>query len=190
MIHQLFGLRRWTDCLNALALVGVSGVLWFAFLWQIIFHDLPCPLCLLQRVAFTMVGVGLMLNVCFGSRPAHYGIAILSALAGMVSSARQVLLHIAPGDAGYGMPFLGLHFYTWALIAFFLLALYLGGLLLLDGMKQTDAADTPRSPGWLGNLGIYSFLVILLVMFVATLLECGLGPCPDDPTDYLWIPGK
>ncbi|WP_340674104.1 disulfide bond formation protein B [Microbulbifer salipaludis] len=188
MIHFVFGVRRWTDCLNALALLGVSGVLWFAFVWQIVLDELPCPLCLLQRVAFAMVGIGLMLNVSFGSRPAHYGIALLSTLAGMVSSARQVLLHIAPGDPGYGSPFLGLHFYTWALVAFFLLGLFIGGLLLLDQMKLKEAANVPRNPGWLGKLAIYSFLAIVLITVIATLLECGVGPCPDNPTGYLWMP--
>ena len=29
-----------------------------------------------------------------------------------------MLLHILPGDPGFGSPFLGLHLYTWCLIAF------------------------------------------------------------------------
>ena len=45
---------------------------------------------------------------------------ILGALLGMVMSTRQVLLHIKPGDPGYGGTVLGLHFYTWALITFFI----------------------------------------------------------------------
>lgn len=183
------GLGRWSDCLNALGLLGISGILWFAFAWQIFLHELPCPLCLLQRVAFVMVGLGLLLNVCFGSRPAHYGIAVVSALAGMVSSARQVLLHVAPGDPGYGSPFLGMHFYTWALVAFFALALYLGGLLMIDGMKLKEAADTPRKAGWLGRLAGISFLLVLVLNVLSTLAECGVGACPDNPTDYLWLPG-
>ncbi|WP_201276895.1 hypothetical protein [Microbulbifer sp. ALW1] len=67
--------------------------------------------------------------------------------AGMVSSARQVLLHIAPGNPGYGSPFLGMHFYTWALVGFFVLAIFLSGLLLIDKMTSQEAADTPRHPG-------------------------------------------
>lgn len=190
MTKPVTGLGRWSDCLNALGLLGVSGVLWFALAWQLVLNELPCPLCLLQRVAFFMIGIGLLLNVCFGSRPAHYGIALISALAGMVASTRQVLLHIAPGDPGYGSPFLGLHFYTWALIAFFLLALYLGGLLLIDEMKLKEAANTPRVMGWVGRLAGISFLVILILNVLSTLVECGFGPCPDNPTNYLWLPGK
>ncbi|MCK7597942.1 hypothetical protein M0G74_11725 [Microbulbifer sp. CAU 1566] len=110
--------------------------------------------------------------------------------AGMVSSARQVLLHIAHGDPGYGSPFLGLHFYTWALVGFFVLAILLCGLLLIDKMTPQEAADTPRHPGWLGRSAGVSFLVILALNLLSTLLECGLGPCQDNPANYLWLPGQ
>ena len=33
-------------------------------------------------------------------------------------SGRQVLLHILPGDPGYGGEVLGLHLYSWAFIVF------------------------------------------------------------------------
>src|SRR5439155_8932360 len=46
------------------------------------------------------------------------GICIISALVGAAISTRQVLLHILPGDRGFGSPLLGLHLYTWCLIAF------------------------------------------------------------------------
>lgn len=188
MTNPVTGLGRWSDCLNALGLLGTSCILWFAFIWQIVLHELPCPLCLLQRVAFVMVGLGLLLNVCFGRRPANYGIALISTLAGMVSAGRQVLLHIAPGDPGFGSPFLGMHFYSWALVAFFVLALFVGGMLLIDGMQGKEVANTPRAAGWLGRLAGFSFLVILVLNVLSTLVECGFGPCPDNPTDYLWLP--
>ena len=183
-------------CLNSLALLGVSGALWFALVWQLLFKELPCPLCLLQRVGFAMVGIGLLLNVCRSSRPLHYGIVVLSALAGMVSAARQVLLHIAPGDPGYGSPFLGLHFYTWALVTFFALLVWAGVMLMLDGMGsgiqyRTESAASPpgvpRSPGWLGRLAAWAFVSILALNVLFTTVECGFGPCPDTPTHYQWL---
>ena len=58
------GLSR---ALNALALLGVCGVLLAAFYWQIARGELPCPLCLLQRAALLGAGLGFMLNVRFGS---------------------------------------------------------------------------------------------------------------------------
>ena len=81
-------------------------------------HELPCPLCLLQRILFAVLAVGPILNMRFGPRPSHYALSLLAAVAGFVVSTRQVLLHIMPGDAGYGSALLGYHYYTWALIGF------------------------------------------------------------------------
>lgn len=187
-------LGRAAPCANSLALLGISGILLFSFAWQLVLHELPCPLCLLQRVGFVMAGIGFLLNICFGSRPAHYGIVVLSALAGMVAAARQVLLHIAPGDPGYGSPFLGLHFYTWALIAFFLLLVCSGAMLMLDDMRSGSGSGSgsgesggPRKPGWLGRLALLVFFVMLLINALSTTVECGFGPCPDNPTRYQWL---
>ena len=75
---------------------------------QIAYDELPCPLCLLQRVAFTALAVGPVLTLRHGPRPAHYGLVIIAALMGAAIAARQILLHIMPGDAGYGSALLGL----------------------------------------------------------------------------------
>ncbi len=109
---------RGSRVLNGLALLGVTSALGMAFFWQIAYDELPCPLCLLQRVALLLAGVGFLLNMRLGPSPMHYAMSIAAALGGMLAAGRQVLLHIAPGDPGYGSPFLGLHFYTWAFIAF------------------------------------------------------------------------
>jgi hypothetical protein len=67
----------------------------------------------LQRAALRPAEIGFLLNVRFGVAPAHYGVAILSAIGAGFASVRQVFGHIAPGTGSYGSPFLGLHFYTW-----------------------------------------------------------------------------
>ncbi|WP_237059657.1 disulfide bond formation protein B [Microbulbifer sediminum] len=177
-------LARCATWLDTLGLLALAGVLWFAFAWQLLLHELPCPLCLLQRVAFAMAGIGLLLNLRSGVRPLHYGVVILSSLAGLVASARQVLLHIAPGDPGYGSPFMGLHFYTWAVVAFFVLLVYCGVMLLAD---RVDERPQSRGLGLLVRIAALAFLSILLVNVVGTTLECGFGPCPDNPTAYPWL---
>ena len=68
--------------LNALGLIAVGAVLVIAFVDQLWFHDLPCPLCILQRAAFIAAGFGLALNLMFGPRPSHYGVMILGASLG------------------------------------------------------------------------------------------------------------
>ena len=171
--------------LNALGLIAVSVVLAFAFYDQLVGGDLPCPLCLLQRVGFVGVGVGLALNLRFGARPSHYGIAILSAMAGAAISARQVLLHIVPGTGTYGDPFLGLHFYSWAL---FLFILIIGGcalLLLVD--RQFEPVPARHR---LSGLALVAFALIALLALgngVSTVLECAGGLCPDNPTSYMLL---
>ncbi len=171
--------------LNCLALAGLCGVLLFAFVWQIHFDEPPCPLCLLQRAAFAMAGVGLLLNIRFGASSLHYGITVISALGGMFAAGRQILLHIAPGDAGFGGPFLGLHFYTWAFIAFAALIVFCSVALTFERFTQ-HYAPLPRA-GFAAALVMWLFLLLTAANALSTTLECGFGPCPDDPTGYLWL---
>src|SRR6201989_1920946 len=102
--------------LNAFGLYAIAVVLLIAFGAQLLLHELPCPLCLLQRIQFAVLAIGPILNVRWGPRPSHYALSLLGAVAAF--STRQVLLHIMPGDAGYGTALFGYHYYTWALIGF------------------------------------------------------------------------
>jgi disulfide bond formation protein DsbB len=168
--------------LNALALLGVCGVLLFAFYWQIVRGELPCPLCLLQRAAFLAAGLGLLLNVRFGASESHYGIVIVSALAGAAFATRQILLHIVPGTGAYGSAVLGYHLYTLALVGFVVLIAFAGVMLFIEaqfveGVHALRPTAGAQALGWL-------FVLIVLANAVSTLLECGFGPCPDNPTGY------
>jgi disulfide bond formation protein DsbB len=156
-----------------------------AFFWQLIYHDLPCPLCLLQRVGFVLVGIGLLMNVRFGPSALHYGVIVLSAIGGAFAAGRQVLLHIPPGDAGYGLPFLGMHFYTWAFVLFVAFIVYAGVMLMLDRRCVDQAHPRPVSSLTYGVMWL--FFILVAANLVSTLLECGFGACPDDPTSYLWL---
>ena len=168
---------------NQLSLVAIIGVLSYAFVDQIYFGELPCPLCLLQRVGFVIVGCALVLNLRCGAHSSHYAWGIVGGLVGMMISLRQVLLHIAPGDPGYGAPFLGLHFYTWGFIGF--LGLIAGQAVLLM-LPNRDV----RSRSAITSIIIILFMLVVLANLASTLLECGLGPCADDPVKYdgwLWL---
>jgi disulfide bond formation protein DsbB len=172
--------------LNALALLGVTVALLVAFAWQFLFDELPCPLCLLQRVAFVLAGTGLLLNLRFGASPLHYAMVVAASLGGIAASGRQVLLHMAPGNPGYGSLFLGMHFYSWALFAFVALIAYCAVMLALD-RKATDNA-MPRRAGVAAALVMWLFFLTSLANAVGTTVECGFGPCPDNPVQYQLIP--
>lgn len=170
--------------LNALGLVAVDTVLLLAFADQLWFHDLPCPLCVLQRAGFVAAGFGLALNLIFGPRPSHYGVLILGASTGAVVAMRQTLLHIVPGSGAYGLPFLGLHLYTWAFILF--AAMIVGAAVLLFADRQFGRPEPwSQRLSLLPLTAIVAFALLIVGNFVSTLLLCGLGFCPDNPTEYL-----
>jgi disulfide bond formation protein DsbB len=166
--------------LNALGLIAISGVLLVAFAEQIFNGELPCPLCLLQRVGFVIVGAGLALNVLCGLRPAHYGVMLLGAFVGAAVALRQVALHIVPGTGGYGDPILGLHYYTWAFVLFAVVVAGAGLMLLLE----SQFSDTRRDRSGLGRIAVGLFALVVLANGISTVLECGGGLCPDNPTSY------
>lgn len=172
--------------LNILGLLGISAVLVVAFFYQLVLGELPCPLCLLQRAGFVAVGLGFLLNIRFGSSPAHYGLMLVSAVIGGGTALRQVLLHIRPGDPGYGSTFFGLHFYSWALASFAGVIFYAGLLLFLEAdNSRAERASKPIDR--LATTGLWLFALLAAGNLVSTLLECGVGPCADNPTVYDWL---
>ena len=128
--------------LNAIGLYAISAVLLAAFAFQLSLDELPCPLCLLQRVGFVIVAVGPILTIRYGPRPSHYALSLLGAVAGAILAARQILLHIIPPDPGYGTAFLGYHYYTWCFIIF-VIAIVLCALVLLFDGQFARVADRP-----------------------------------------------
>ncbi|UGA37365.1 disulfide bond formation protein B [Chromobacterium haemolyticum] len=70
-----------TGKLNQLGLLLINLMLLVAFYFQFAQHELPCPLCLLQRVALCAIAVALAANVLLGDKPGHYGMMLLAAAA-------------------------------------------------------------------------------------------------------------
>lgn len=176
--------------LNALSLYAVALVLAAAFAAQFMLHELPCPLCLLQRVLFATLAVGPILNIRFGPRPSHYAISLLSAVTGAVASTRQVLLHILPGDPGYGSALLGYHYYSWALIGFVAAIVLLAAILLFDRQFADDGAALPADGGAFAQIAVWLVITLTAANVATTLLECGFGACADNPVVYELLPSR
>lgn len=166
---------------NSLGVLGITVVLAIGFGLQLTLDELPCPLCLLQRVAFVLVMYGFMLNVLKGLKFRHYGIVILGALFGAGVAVRQVLLHIVPGTGTYGSPIMGLHPYTWSFI-FFTATLFAVAILLL--------VSHPRSPDQefvinkAERVMCWAAVVVTGLNVVGAFLECGPLVCPENPVAY------
>jgi len=172
---------------DSLALFALSGLLVVAFYYQIVLSELPCPLCALQRVGFIVAGVGLILNLRVGYSPAHYGLVLLTAVAAGSASLRQIALHIVPGTGHYGSAMFGLHFYTWAFVGYGALVVYVGVMLLLEA--RAPARDRVPPAGLFAAFASWLFVAVAAANVASFLLECGFGPCPDNPTGYMWLPG-
>lgn len=170
--------------LNALGLIAVDTVLALAFIDQLWFRDLPCPLCILQRAGFAAAGFGLALNLLFGPRPSHYGVTILGAVVGAAMSMRQILIHIVPGTGSYGNAIFGLHLYTWAFIAFVLMIVG-SAILLFDNRQFSRPEPWSQRLSVLPLTAFVTFLVLAVGNVLSTLLICGASFCPDNPTEYL-----
>ena len=169
---------------NALGLYAIALVLGAAFAAQLLLGELPCPLCLMQRVQFAMLAAGPVLNVRFGPRPSHYAVSLLSACAGAGFAARQVLLHIMPGDAGYGTALLGYHYYSWAFVGFAVAIVLSAIMLLFDGQFTGAYSVKPAGTDRFGRVAVWLVIALVALNATSTLLECGFGACPDNPVTY------
>jgi disulfide bond formation protein DsbB len=180
--------RAFAVTLNAVSLYAVALVLAAAFAAQLLLHELPCPLCLLQRLQFAMLAIGPVMNVRWGPRPSHYALSLLAAAVGMAFSTRQVLLHIMPGDAGYGTALFGYHYYTLALIGFVIAIVLLAAILLFDRPFEPDGATPPVANAF-ARAAVWLVIGLTALNVVSTLLECGFGACAENPVVYELLKG-
>ena len=80
--------------LNALALMAVDTVLALAFVDQLWFSDLPCPLCILQRAGLTAAGFGAGFGFSSaGARILHGVLSSFGSYCPVISSAVALQLH-------------------------------------------------------------------------------------------------
>lgn len=163
---------------NRVILLSVCLVLAIAFVEQIFHQDPPCPLCLLQRVAFILIGLGACMNLKQRIRTPHYGLMILAALVGIAVALRQLWLHATPNDPGYGPLFLGLHFYTWSAIGYFFILSGIAIILLFEH----ELYNKSETMNGLTFIVMIVFLFLILGNVISTLIECGFQVCPANPT--------
>ncbi len=172
---------------NWLGAMAVAGVLIVAFVLQFAHNELPCPLCMLQRVAFVLCGFGFLMNLRFGSQPLHYGITLLAALFGLAASGRQILLYIVPGTQGYGALLFGLHLYTWTFVCFTAIVAGVALLLLLSPREPERREGRHALPmGGLSSFAAWLVILLTLANAAAAFVLCGPVECPANPTSY-WL---
>lgn len=196
-VEQTAASPRIVRLLSFWALVGFIvaylGILSTAMFWfQFAQGEFPCPLCITQRMAMMLVVIApihIVANALRGRSSSAVlstglGIAILGAVLGMAMSARQVLLHIAPDDPGYGTAVMGMHLYTWALVSFVVVLIFCG-VMLLGGRRFVPVAPTTPALRALAWVVIWLFVATIAINAVVVFAEAGWNwYLPDNPTGY------
>ena len=187
---------RWTNYLGYWAphgfILGFCGILLGAFYYQFGAGEYPCPLCMLQRMAMILACIGPLWIVREIRRrqltpsdiASAYGLSVLAAVLGAYLSTRQILLHIVPPDPGYGGTVLGLHLYTWALVTFVVVIVYVA--LAMVFAKATYPAVPTGSLALYSHRGVVGLLLLLIAAnLAAVFFEEGFNwTLPGDPNSY------
>ncbi len=184
--------------LNFVGMLAMIGVLLGAYVYQFSYHELPCTLCQLQRVAMLAVAFGAAMNVMLGPDLRHYGVCLVSAVFGIGISIRQSLLHVNPyfdtktslptllatANPPFGQPVMGLHLYVWGIVLFGIVILAVGVVQLF---KFRAAAAEPDRLNGLAGAGVGILAVLAVVETLTTFMECGFVDCPNDGGWNWWL---
>ena len=172
--------------LNHLYLLGmvvvIAGILTAAMAMQYIYGELPCPLCLLERLALFGCAFGILQNLRGPFSDRNTGYTLLFALLLLIVAVRQSLLdiYVRPGHAYIGSAVFGLHMPVWAIvIALCLLIAIAARLAVLGGnahMQANGAASFPLLQR-AGRLAGWYMIAICAINFVSVIVQCGLGQC-------------
>ena len=191
-MNTLHGWPRISFVLLHVYVLGVCGVVIGAFAVQFLGKELPCPLCLLQRMAMLLAAIGPMFIIkqtSVGESDSKidgaigFGMSIVASILGLYVSGRQILLHILPGDPGYGSAVFGMHLYTWGVVVF-VVVLAVSGLTMLFA-RQLHAPESSHPKSIVTTFLCWLFIGLILANVVATFVESGFHPfLPDNPTGY------
>ncbi len=161
--------------LNAIWIYILAGVLTGSYTYRFLKGELPCPLCMLQRLSLICVAIGPMLNLRYKVKVQHYALSLAASIFGGAVSLRQIGLHVCPQFPTFGQPVLGLELYTWAFLVFSASAVGIMVLLLLHPKEHDNVSP--------GTMFLYEkiacgyiFLLALANIFT-TYLICGFGSC-------------
>lgn len=168
------------DRLMLLAMLAVlAAILTMAMVMQYALAEIPCPLCLLERVAMFGCCLGLVRQLRDGRSERGAGIAQIFALLLLVISVRQTLLDLfpRPGHTYIGSAVLGLHMEVWSVVVAVCLLAGFAIRLALFGAPRAAAPSEGSAMHRLAR-GLEIYVVLLCAInFGSVVLQCGLGQC-------------
>ena len=162
-----------------LMLAILAAILTAAMVMQYALGEIPCPLCLLQRVALFGCCFGLIQQLRAEDSERGSGISLVFALLLLVISVRQTLLDLfpRPGHSYVGSAVLGMHMPVWSVLVAVALLLGFAIRFALFGAPRA-APEAGRSLVQRCARGLELYVVFLCALnFVSVVLQCGLGQC-------------
>lgn len=186
---KLLSASFYTRTIGLLAWVEAFGILFIlltAILLQYYLHEIPCPLCLLQRIGMLLIAVSLSFNLRIKRRIVHYMMANMAALLTAIMSLRQILLHINdPIGQGYGDILLGYHLYTWVFIITLLIIVYNSVVCCFSAQYSHESLYFQGKGGKYIVGGLLCLLIVVAIINACGVyFECGLSQCPANPVVY------
>jgi disulfide bond formation protein DsbB len=178
--------------LNEVFMLGmmaiIAAILTAAMVMQYAYGELPCPLCLLQRVAMLGVCFGLMQNFRNGFSDRNLGYSLLFSVFLLVVAVRQTLLDIypRPGHEYVGSAVLGLHMPVWSILI--AVALITAFAIKLCAIGTEDGFRPPERTSLVGRLATALSLYVIaiaLINFGSVVVQCGLSQCHTMGYDLL-----
>ncbi|MBK0021348.1 disulfide bond formation protein B [Brucella pseudogrignonensis] len=160
----------------------IAAILTAAMVLQYANGEIPCPLCLLQRVAMFGVCFGIILQFRYGFSYRNTGMSMIFSLFLLIVSVRQTLLDIypRPGHEYIGTSVFGLHMPVWSiLIAVALLIAFAFQLIVWGGSTQLQHKSLTHQSLLRVLATALSLYVIAIgvINFVSVGVQCGVDEC-------------
>lgn len=167
-----------TTSILLFVIITVGSAMFMQYYW----HELPCPLCLLQRLAFFGIGYGAMLQLNTKNPNIKYksiGIILIFILILEIVGVRQSLLDICPrpGHEWIGSAVLGLHLPIWSFLLGLLLTLGIAiDFMFLQSNNKSTLDHYPKLYKFAKFLAVI-LILMLLENLISIYIQCDLGQC-------------
>lgn len=174
--------NKMLDILDSVAIIGLTIILIMAFAYQLLDNELPCALCVMQRMGLYAISIGLVINLILGRKQTNYLMVVIGAVINSWISLLQVILHIVPNSGGFGSSIFGLHMYTWNFIVSMVFIIY----GCLAGFLHGSENQIRVKIAVIHKVIISVLFFTLLANALSAFIECGPHLCPSDPQSY-WL---
>jgi disulfide bond formation protein DsbB len=158
----------------------IAAIIIAAMAYQYLNAEIPCPLCLLQRLALFGVCFGIIMNFRVGYSDRNTGWSLLFTLFLLIVSVRQTLINIYPreGHAYVGSAVFGIHMPVWCVLIATAIVIAFGlKLTILGGDGQFEGRKPQGMLGKFATAGMVLVLVLCTINFASVIVQCGLDSC-------------